>query len=64
MKASEIRNMTVAEIEQTVLSLKEKLFNLRHEMTSGRVERPHRMSEMKREIAKCFTILKEKKSGK
>ena len=64
MKPSELKNMTAAEVEQTLLSLKEKLFALRHEMTSGRVERPHRMGEFKKDIARCLTILKEKKSGK
>ena len=61
MKASEIRNMTEAEIEQKVLALKEQLFNMRAEITTGRVERPHRFRLLKRDIARCHTILKEKK---
>ena len=64
MKATEIRNMTEAEIEQTIVSLKEQLFKLRAELTTGRIERPNRIRETRQDIARCNTILKEKKSGK
>jgi large subunit ribosomal protein L29 len=64
VKASELKNMTVAEIENSLISLKEKLFELRQEITTGRVERPHRIGELKKDIARCYTILKEKTSGK
>lgn len=61
MKATEIRNMTEAEIEQSLLSLKEKLFNLRAENTTGRLDRPNRLRDVKKDIARCLTILEEKK---
>jgi len=63
LKSSEIRNMTEAEIEQTMTSLKEQLFKLRSELVTGRIERPHRIRQTRRDIARCHTILKEKKSG-
>ena len=64
MKAAEIRNMTIEEIELNILSLKEKMFNLRAEHVTGRIERPQHLREIKRDIAKCLTILKEKQVGK
>jgi len=64
LKPDEIKNMTEAEIEQTVLSLKDQLFKLRAELVTGRIERPHRIRQTRRDIARCHTILKEKKSGK
>jgi len=64
VKANEIRNMTEPEIHQNILSMKEKLFNFRAEQASGRLERPQQLGQLKRDIAKCLTILKEKKSGK
>jgi large subunit ribosomal protein L29 len=64
MKGSEIRNMTVAEIENKVLALKEQLFKLNSENSTGRVERPNRFRDVKKDIARCYTILKEKYSGK
>ena len=60
MKASEIRNMIEVEIEQKLLTLKDQLFKLRAEITTGRVERPNRFRLLRRDIAKCYTILKEK----
>jgi large subunit ribosomal protein L29 len=64
LKASEIKNMTEAEIEQTLLSLKEQLFKLNSEVQSGQPERPHRFGLIKKDIARCLTILKEKESAK
>ncbi|MBU0571011.1 MAG: 50S ribosomal protein L29 [Candidatus Omnitrophica bacterium] len=64
MKPSEIRNMTEQEIEQSIITLKEKLFTLRAETSTGRIERPQHMRDAKRDIARCYTILKEKTSGK
>ena len=61
MKPGEIRNMTEAEIEHTLFSLKEKLFGFRAEKVSGRLERPQHARQTKRDIARCLTILKEKK---
>ena len=63
MKSTEIRNMTEAEIEQKLFMLKEQLFKLRAEVTSGRVERPHRFHLVRSDIARCYTILKEKHSA-
>jgi len=64
LKSTEIRNMTKDEIEQKLLVLKEQLFNMRAEIATGRVERPGRFRLLKRDIAKCCTILKEKESEK
>ncbi len=61
MKAGEIRNMTEAEIEHQILTLKEQLFKKRADGSSGRVERPNEFRVLKRDIARCHTILKEKK---
>ena len=60
MKPGDIKNMTTEEIKQSVISMKEKLFDLRVECTSGRIERPHKFREIRKDIARCLTILKEK----
>jgi len=62
LKAQEIRNMTSAEIEQKLFGIKEELFKMRSEITSGRVERPSRFRFLRRDVARCYTILKEKRS--
>ncbi|MCQ9206295.1 MAG: 50S ribosomal protein L29 [Omnitrophica bacterium] len=63
LKPQDIRNMTVAEIDQKVITLEEELYKFRFEQKAGRVEKPHRISEAKKDIARLRTILKEKPRG-
>ncbi|MGB2706397.1 MAG: 50S ribosomal protein L29 [Candidatus Omnitrophota bacterium] len=62
IKPSDIRNMTEEEIGNKIISLREELFKLRFEQKTGRVEKPHRIEETRREVARCYTILAEKKN--
>lgn len=64
LKSSDIRNMTQEEIGQKILSLREELFKLRFEQKAGRVEKPHRIKQARREVALCYTILAEKNNEK
>lgn len=63
LKPNDIRNMTALEINNKIISLREGLFKLRFEETTGRVEKPHRIRETKRDIARAITILKEKENA-
>lgn len=60
MKANELRNMTSDEIRLKMEALKKDLFGLRTEAKAGRIEKPHKIREAKRNIAKCETIIREK----
>ncbi|GGL63601.1 50S ribosomal protein L29 [Sporolactobacillus putidus] len=60
MKAEEIRNLTTAEVEQNVKSLKEELFNLRFQLATGQLENPARIREVRKSIARAKTILRER----
>lgn len=60
MKAEEIRNLTTAEVEQNVKSLKEELFNLRFQLAAGQLENPARIREVRKSIARAKTILRER----
>ncbi len=53
--------MTVDEIKEKLAGFQEKLFNVRAEMATGRVERPGSFAALRKDIARCHTILKEKK---
>lgn len=64
IKPNELRNMTVDEIRMKMDSLKSELFNMRTEARAGRIEKPHRISETKKDIARCMTVLKEKADAK
>ena len=59
MKTKDIRALTAAEIEAKMLDLKEELFNLKFQAALGTLEKPARMTEIKRTIARMKTILTE-----
>ncbi|WP_134704775.1 50S ribosomal protein L29 [Ammoniphilus sp. YIM 78166] len=63
MKAKEYRNLTTAEIEQKVASLKEELFNLRFQLATGQLENPSSIQKVRKDIAKAKTILRERELG-
>ncbi len=63
MKGSEFRNLTSVEIEQKVAGFKEELFNLRFQLATGQLDNPHRISELRKEIARAKTILRERELG-
>ncbi len=60
MKASEVRSLEVAAIEQEVEKLRRELLELRCKVALGEDVRPHRVREIKREIARMLTVLGEK----
>lgn len=60
MKTKEIREKTTKELEQKLYSLKEELFNLRYQAKIGRLEKPSRIGNIKKDIARINTIIKEK----
>lgn len=60
MKANEIRELTTAEIEQNVKSLKEELFNLRFQLATGQLENTARISEVRKSIARMKTVIRHR----
>ncbi len=63
-KANEFRNMTSDEICQKIDILKKDLFRMRTEAKAGRIEKPHMLKVVKKDIARCETVLKEKANAK
>lgn len=64
MKAKDLRENTQQELGQKLYSLKEKLFNLRYQAQTGRLEKPGQIRNIRRDVARINTILKEKENGK
>ena len=56
----DIRKMSVEQINAKIADLKEELFNLKFQAALGNIEKPARMNEIKRTIARMKTILTEK----
>jgi large subunit ribosomal protein L29 len=66
MKIAELRNLSAEELKQREKTIKADLFKLNSQRYSGRVEKPHMYSVLKKEIAQIKTILntqKEKSNG-
>ncbi len=64
IKANELRNMTVDEIRLKVEALKKELYNLRTESKAGRIEKPHRINDARKDVARCETVMREKSNAK
>ena len=60
MKASEIREKTIAELLKEEYELKLELFKLRFQIATNQLANPMKLKEVRRAIAKVKTILKEK----
>lgn len=63
MKAKDFRNLTTAEIEQKIASLKEELFNLRFQLATGQLDNPATIAQVRKSIAKAKTVLRERELG-
>ncbi len=61
MKTQELRALSRDELLQKEKSLKEELYKLNAQRYSGRVDKPHMFSLVKRDIARIKTILNEGK---
>ena len=59
MKASEIRELSNAELNETLTALKAELFNLRFQHAINQLENPMRMKEVKKDIARIKTVLRQ-----
>lgn len=60
--SKDLRNLTKDELNLKLSGLKADLYNLRYQAQAGRIEKPHRIKQIKRDIARINTILKEGES--
>ena len=59
MKASEVRDLTTAELESKLKDLKAELINLRFQLAINQLDNPMRISAVKKDIARVKTVLRE-----
>lgn len=59
MKASELRELTSAELESKLHDLKDELFNLRLQLTINQLENPMRIKAVKKDIARVQTVIRQ-----
>jgi large subunit ribosomal protein L29 len=61
MKASELKNLTAAELTTKSVDLTRELFNVRFQLHTGRLENTSKLSLLKKDIARVQTILRDKR---
>ena len=59
MKANEVRKLSSADLEKKLTELKKDLFYLRMQHATNQLENPVRINEVKRDIARVKTIIRE-----
>jgi large subunit ribosomal protein L29 len=59
MKANEVRKMSPAQLQGKLVELKKDLFQLRLQHATNQLENPIRINEVKKEIARVKTIIRE-----
>ena len=59
MKASEIKEMSVDEMNQKLVSLKEELFALRFQLAVNQLDNTAKVKAVKKDIARIKTCLRE-----
>ncbi len=60
MKANDFNAMTKEQLQAKVNELKGQLFSLRFQLATGQLQNTMQISETKRDIARCKTILRQK----
>ena len=60
MKANELRALTAEELNGKLAQLKEELFNLRFQHAINQLDNPHKIADVKHDIARVMTVLREK----
>lgn len=60
MQAYEIHQLSTEEIQQHLDDAREELFNLRFQWSSGQLRDGNRLTQVKRDIARMLTILRER----
>ncbi len=64
MKSQELRELSVEDIKQRIITTEEELFNLRMQLTTKQLENPMKIREARRNVARLKTILRQKEMAK
>ncbi len=60
MKATEIRKLSDTELDAKLKELKGELFTLRFQHAINQLDNPHRIADVKKDIARVMTVIREK----
>ena len=60
MKMADIRKLTTQDLNKKLEEDKKELFNLKFASATGNLEKPHRIKELRHEVAKIKTVIRER----
>ena len=60
MKNKDIREMSTEELNKKIAEYKEELFNLRFSQATGNLEKPSRIRELRKLVARMKTVIRER----
>ena len=60
LKNNELRNLSTEELNKRIAEYKEELFNLRFSQATGNLEKPSRIKELRKLVARMKTIIRER----
>ena len=60
MKVKELREMNGEQLNAKLADLKKELFNLRFQHAVNQLDNPHKIADVKHDIARVMTVLREK----
>jgi large subunit ribosomal protein L29 len=63
MKIVEVRNLTDSELVSKKKDARQEYFNLRLQQTTGALEKPSRLKELRKDVALIETVLSERRLG-
>ncbi len=63
MKVTEVRDLAVDELRQREQELDDQLFRLRIQKSMGTLEAAHKLKQLRRDLARVKTVLREKETA-
>ena len=63
LKASQLRDQTLDELRDKERDLSEQLFALRLQKVTGQLEKPARVRQVRKDLARVLTVLHERQAG-
>jgi large subunit ribosomal protein L29 len=63
MKVKEVRAMSEGELRARLSEIRAELTSLRFKSHRGSIEQPHRIGQMRRDVARILTLLQERPAG-
>jgi large subunit ribosomal protein L29 len=60
LKNNELRELSTEELNKKIMEYKEELFNLRFSQATGNLEKPSRIKELRKLVARIKTIIRER----